>query len=370
MPGLPRGRLARLGPDLSRDRLHPRVRGGPPRPSGHPDGRREADRLCPRERPASKAPARSVVARRRARAATRGPLARRGARVVRVPGRAPRGETVDEDKATQAVATEVGVAYRKIDPLKLDAQLITRTLSRPFARRHGVLPIERRNGALVVATTNPFDRELFENLRGLTGAEIEPVLSSPSDIHRAIAEVYGFRQQISQARIAARGRERRAGRHEPRAVREPLGDRRARGVLRAGGRRRGVPPPLRLRAARERHPHRAAARGVGHPDADRRGPPPGPPHPEGGARRHREPVQDHEPARHRAEAPAGRAHPDGARRRRDGAARLDHPDRVRRQDRGARARPAGPGARPLGARVPARRARRPSSAGCSGPTAS
>jgi general secretion pathway protein E len=109
------------------------------------------------------------------------------------------GEAVDEDKATQAVARAVGIAYRKIDPLKLDAQLITRTLSRPFARKHAVLPLERRNGVLVVATANPFDRELFENLRGLTGADIEPVLSAPADIHRAIAEVYGFRQQISDA---------------------------------------------------------------------------------------------------------------------------------------------------------------------------
>jgi general secretion pathway protein E len=108
-------------------------------------------------------------------------------------------ELVDEDKATQAVAQAVGVPYRKIDPLKLDAQLITRTLSRPFARKHGVLPIERKNGALVVASTNPFDRELFENLRGLTGLAIEPVLSAPSDIARAIAEVYGFREQIREA---------------------------------------------------------------------------------------------------------------------------------------------------------------------------
>ncbi len=110
-------------------------------------------------------------------------------------------EVVDEDKASQAVAQAVGVPYRKIDPLKLDGQLITRTLSRPFARRHGVLPLERRNGALVVAAANPFDRELFENLRGLTGSEIEPVLSAPSDIHRAIAEVYGFRQQIREANV-------------------------------------------------------------------------------------------------------------------------------------------------------------------------
>ena len=109
------------------------------------------------------------------------------------------GESIDEDKAARAVAEAAGIDYRKIDPLKLDAHLITRTLSRPFARRHGVLPLERRNGALVVASANPFDRELFENLRALTGAEILPVLASPTDIHRAIAEVYGFRQQIRAA---------------------------------------------------------------------------------------------------------------------------------------------------------------------------
>ena len=115
------------------------------------------------------------------------------------PDAARTGEVVDEDKVTRAVAEASGVPYRKIDPLKLDAQLITRTLSRPFARRHAVVPLERRNDALVVATANPFDRELFENLRGLTGADIEPVLSSPSDIHRAISEVYGFREHIREA---------------------------------------------------------------------------------------------------------------------------------------------------------------------------
>jgi len=110
-------------------------------------------------------------------------------------------EKVDEDKVTEAVAEAVGIPYRKIDPLKLDPHLITRTLSRPFARRHAVLPLERKNGALVVAAANPFDRELFENLRGLTGTEISPVLAAPTDIHRAIAEIYGFRQQISEANV-------------------------------------------------------------------------------------------------------------------------------------------------------------------------
>jgi general secretion pathway protein E len=115
------------------------------------------------------------------------------------------GEAVDEDKAARAVAEAAEIPYRKIDPLKLDAQLITRTLSRPFARRHAVLPLERRDGRLVVAAANPFDRELFEQLRVLTGADVEAVLAAPADIHRAIAEVYGFRQQIRDAQSQLQG---------------------------------------------------------------------------------------------------------------------------------------------------------------------
>jgi len=114
-------------------------------------------------------------------------------------------DRIDEDRTTKALAEAIGLAYVKIDPLKLDVQLITRTLSRPFARKHAVLPLEKRKGALVVATANPFDRELFENLHGLTGMAIEPVLSAPADIHRAIAEIYGFREQIKEAQIQVSG---------------------------------------------------------------------------------------------------------------------------------------------------------------------
>ena len=114
-------------------------------------------------------------------------------------------DRIDEDRITKTLAESIGVPYVKVDPLKLDVQLITRTLSRPFARKHAVLPLEKRNGALVVATANPFDRELFENLHGLTGMAIEPVLSAPADIHRAIAEIYGFREQIRQAQTRVEG---------------------------------------------------------------------------------------------------------------------------------------------------------------------
>jgi general secretion pathway protein E len=107
--------------------------------------------------------------------------------------------TIDQDKVTEAVARAVKIPYRKLDPLKLDMALPTKTVSRPYARRHVLLPLEKNAGRLVVAVANPFDVELFENLHRLTGMPIAPVLSAKADILKAIADIYGFKKTLAQA---------------------------------------------------------------------------------------------------------------------------------------------------------------------------
>jgi general secretion pathway protein E len=111
-----------------------------------------------------------------------------------------RGDVLDEDRISEVVAQAAGVAYRKIDPLKLDMALATRTVSRPFAAKHVLLPIEKpAAGTLMVAVANPFDRELFEQLHRLANARIQPVLCAKSDILRAIADIYGFKKTLAKA---------------------------------------------------------------------------------------------------------------------------------------------------------------------------
>jgi general secretion pathway protein E len=111
-------------------------------------------------------------------------------------------DLLDQDLVTQAVAKDAGVTYRKIDPLKLDMALATRTVSRPFAQKHAILPLERSaQGQLVVAVANPFDRELLANLQQLAGMPIEPVLSAKADILKAISEIYGFRTTLAKAAV-------------------------------------------------------------------------------------------------------------------------------------------------------------------------
>jgi general secretion pathway protein E len=112
----------------------------------------------------------------------------------------PGGRVLDQDRVSEVVAVIAGVGYRKIDPLKLDMALATRTVSKPYAQKHVLLPLERsESGALVVAVANPFDRELMENLHRLAGQPIEPVLSAKSDILKAIADIYGFKRTLAQA---------------------------------------------------------------------------------------------------------------------------------------------------------------------------
>ena len=112
-----------------------------------------------------------------------------------VPGKP--GAVLDEDAISEAVARDAGVGYRKIDPLKLDMALITRTLSRPYAERHVALPLQAVDGRLIVAVANPFDAELFELLAQRAGMPVDAVLSSKSDILRSIEHVYGFKQSVA-----------------------------------------------------------------------------------------------------------------------------------------------------------------------------
>ncbi|HEY3352092.1 MAG TPA: ATPase, T2SS/T4P/T4SS family [Polyangia bacterium] len=104
-----------------------------------------------------------------------------------------------EDAVMQAVAARVGLPYRTIDPLAIDAKLCVETLSRPFARRHSALPLGLEDGALTIAIANPFDAEMLDNLQRFVRHKVRPVVATKSDIQRIITEVYGFRSSISAA---------------------------------------------------------------------------------------------------------------------------------------------------------------------------
>ena len=108
--------------------------------------------------------------------------------------------TVDEDLIAEALAGAASLPYLKIDPLKLDNELISKTLSRPFARRHVAVPVGRRGEAVTLAVWDPMDSGLRESLEQAVHAPVEYVVSSKRDILATIDRVYGFRNSVDKAR--------------------------------------------------------------------------------------------------------------------------------------------------------------------------
>lgn len=115
----------------------------------------------------------------------------------------PNGKPLDEDAVMEVVAADAGLAFEKPDPLKLNAELITDTMTRPFARRHTCVPLRKEDGKVVVAIDNPYDVQLARDLHDLIPAELMLVVSGKGDIQRIITEIYGFRSSITAAEANA-----------------------------------------------------------------------------------------------------------------------------------------------------------------------
>ncbi|MDX1648417.1 MAG: GspE/PulE family protein [Myxococcota bacterium] len=118
---------------------------------------------------------------------------------ARVPDAEREGRSLDEHAVAECLAAAADLPYLKIDPLKIDAELVTRTLSRPFARRHAVIAVARDAGGLTLALTDPFDGALRDSLESLIREPVRYVVAAKRDILAIVDRVYGFRSSVSRA---------------------------------------------------------------------------------------------------------------------------------------------------------------------------
>jgi general secretion pathway protein E len=108
-------------------------------------------------------------------------------------------KVLDEDTVCQALAEAWGIPYKKINPLDLDLDLVTSTIPLTFALEHLALPVAVDDGCLIVATANPMNEEMLEDISRVTRMKVAPVLSSKPDIIKALDEFFGFKRSITAA---------------------------------------------------------------------------------------------------------------------------------------------------------------------------
>ena len=109
-----------------------------------------------------------------------------------------RGRALTEELITEAVAAHAGLPFVKIDPLKLNPEIVTQILSRAFARRNIAVPIDRADDSLTLAVADPYNVEVVENIECM-GYKVKRVVSPKTDVLKIITEFYGFRSSVNAA---------------------------------------------------------------------------------------------------------------------------------------------------------------------------
>jgi general secretion pathway protein E/type IV pilus assembly protein PilB len=107
---------------------------------------------------------------------------------------------ISERELIEMRGEQLSIPYVDLTELKVDKELL-KTVPSKTVHRYNLFPIDRKNGAIRVATSNPFDLYAFDELRMLTGCKVEPVLAAEDDIQRIIKQHYGIGGQTVEEMI-------------------------------------------------------------------------------------------------------------------------------------------------------------------------
>jgi general secretion pathway protein E len=104
-----------------------------------------------------------------------------------------------EIQIAQALAAHAGIPYLKINPLDLDLDVVTRALPGPFARKHGLVAISKTGDKITIAIHDPFAPFPLDDIRRVTGLDVERVLATRSDVERINKGFYDLQTSLQTA---------------------------------------------------------------------------------------------------------------------------------------------------------------------------
>ncbi len=108
---------------------------------------------------------------------------------------------IPEDKALTILGEELGLEYIDLTTAEVDLELL-KTFPQKLIYRQNLFPIRRENGALVVATADPYDLYPIDEAGAATGLPIIPVLASRRELTKLIKKYMGVGGETVDGLIA------------------------------------------------------------------------------------------------------------------------------------------------------------------------
>ena len=112
------------------------------------------------------------------------------------------GKPLDLEMLSQWLAGRAGLAYLRIDPLRVDVGKVADTMSAAYAERHKVLPVQVTPAEVVVATAEPFLTDWIAEVERQSRRAVRRVVANPVDIQRYTAEFFSLAKSVRAAQKA------------------------------------------------------------------------------------------------------------------------------------------------------------------------
>src|SRR5438477_6862885 len=109
---------------------------------------------------------------------------------------------VSDDMITAVLSRQYGVPSVNLKLFDIEASVI-RLIPHEVAQKYSVLPLSRVGASLTLAMVDPTNVFAMDDIKFMTGLNIEPVVVSEASVQAAIARYYSSSREIELANVPA-----------------------------------------------------------------------------------------------------------------------------------------------------------------------
>ncbi|HKO97862.1 MAG TPA: type IV-A pilus assembly ATPase PilB [Pyrinomonadaceae bacterium] len=108
---------------------------------------------------------------------------------------------VSDDMITAVLSRQYGIPSVNLDLFQIDEHVL-QLIPQEVAQKYSVLPLSRVGASLTLAMVDPTNVFAMDDIKFMTGLNVEPVVVAEASIQQAIAKYYGTSREIELASIA------------------------------------------------------------------------------------------------------------------------------------------------------------------------
>ncbi|MDO5297660.1 MAG: type IV-A pilus assembly ATPase PilB [bacterium] len=103
---------------------------------------------------------------------------------------------VSDKDIVESLGKQMGFAFADIESLSLDPDLV-KSIPEHLAKRYNVIPISQQENQLTLAMADPLNVLAIDDIRLITGFDIQPVIAVEDAISKAIGSMFGVTDMVA-----------------------------------------------------------------------------------------------------------------------------------------------------------------------------